>query len=160
MAMMGGMAPPPAAQPATAASTAPAAPAPSATSTSPPASTTAAPAAKPEGTVPAAQPTTVATAAPVPAPASGPVPPAAYQYPPFNMADMMQMFRPYGGMTPAAPAAPAPAAAPIDPKVKYAVQLAKMKEMGFINEEVNLDALKATNGIIDAAIERIINMLK
>ena len=60
----------------------------------------------------------------------------------------------------AASAAPAPAAAPIDPKVKYAVQLAKMKEMGFINEEVNLDALKATNGIIDAAIERIINMLK
>ena len=59
-----------------------------------------------------------------------------------------------------APFVPAPAAQPEDLKVKYANQLAKMKEMGFINEEVNLDALKATHGIIDAAIERIITMLK
>lgn len=160
MAMMGGMAPPPAAQPAPATSTAPAAPAASVASTAPassvpstgPPATTAAPAAKPEGTAPATAPTLP--------PASGPAPPAAYPYPPINFADMMQMFRPYGGMPPAAPAAPAPAAAPIDPKVKYAVQLAKMKEMGFLNDEVNLDALKATNGIIDAAVERIINMLK
>jgi hypothetical protein len=58
------------------------------------------------------------------------------------------------------PAAPSPAAQPEDYKAKYANQLAKMKEMGFINEEVNLEALKATHGIIDAAIERIITMLK
>lgn len=61
----------------------------------------------------------------------------------------------------AAQLAPLIPPAPVeDPKVKYANQLAKMKEMGFINEEVNLDALKATHGIIDAAIERIITMMK
>lgn len=58
------------------------------------------------------------------------------------------------------PAVPSPAAQPEDFKAKYAVQLGKMKEMGFINEEVNLEALKATHGIIDAAIERILTMLK
>jgi hypothetical protein len=88
---------------------------------------------------------------------------------------MAQMGYPRPFVPPAAPApasgfpnpqpsfpAPAPqtTAPPVDPKVLYAVQLVKLKEMGFTNEEVNLDALKATHGIIDAAIERILTMLK
>jgi ubiquilin len=73
-------------------------------------------------------------------------------------------------MAPSAPAPPNPVINPVappappakeeDPKVKYAMQLAKMKEMGFENEEENLKALTATHGIIDAAIERLINMIK
>jgi ubiquilin len=46
-----------------------------------------------------------------------------------------------------------------DPKVLYAPQLAELKSMGFLNEEFNLEALQATHGNVDAAIERIITML-
>lgn len=31
--------------------------------------------------------------------------------------------------------------------------------MGFTNESVNLEALKATGGNVEAAVERILNML-
>jgi len=51
---------------------------------------------------------------------------------------------------------PAPAQ---DPKEKYATQLQSLKDMGFINEAANLDALKATNGNVEAAVERLLNML-
>ena len=43
--------------------------------------------------------------------------------------------------------------------VNYGTQLTQMKEMGFVNEEVNLDALKVTNGNVNAAVERILNMI-
>jgi ubiquilin len=34
-----------------------------------------------------------------------------------------------------------------------------MNDMGFVNEETNLEALKATGGNVQAAIERLLNML-
>lgn len=31
--------------------------------------------------------------------------------------------------------------------------------MGFVNESVNIDALKATGGNVEAAVERLLNMM-
>ena len=45
-------------------------------------------------------------------------------------------------------------------KEKYKEQISKIKDMGFSNEEEIINALKKTNGIIDAAIERLISGLK
>lgn len=41
----------------------------------------------------------------------------------------------------------------------YSVQLQKMKDMGFINEESNIKALQAASGDVNVAIERLLNML-
>lgn len=46
-----------------------------------------------------------------------------------------------------------------DPKVTYKTQLEQLKSMGFTNETVNIEALKATGGNVDAAVDRILNML-
>lgn len=45
-------------------------------------------------------------------------------------------------------------------KEKYKEQIGKIKDMGFDNEEDIVNALKKTNGNIDAAIERLISGLK
>ena len=45
-------------------------------------------------------------------------------------------------------------------KEKYKDQINKIKDMGFSNEEETLNAIKKTNGNIDAAIERLISGLK
>ena len=45
-------------------------------------------------------------------------------------------------------------------KEKYKEQIGKIKDMGFDNEEDIANALKKTNGNIDAAIERLISGLK
>ncbi len=69
---------------------------------------------------------------------------------------------PTGGAAAAAPpaaAAATPAAAAVDPKTKYATQLEQMKAMGFVNDEANLQALVATNGNVEAAVERLLSML-
>jgi ubiquilin len=42
---------------------------------------------------------------------------------------------------------------------KYASQLNSLEMMGFTNKQTNLDALKATGGNVEAAIERILNMI-
>jgi ubiquilin len=34
-----------------------------------------------------------------------------------------------------------------------------MTDMGFTNKEANIQALQATNGNVEAAIERLLNML-
>lgn len=47
-----------------------------------------------------------------------------------------------------------------DYKKNYATQLKSMKEMGFLNEEVNLEMLINTQGNVEAAIERLLSMLK
>ena len=41
----------------------------------------------------------------------------------------------------------------------YAVQLQSMRDMGFINDEANIAALKETGGNVNAAVERLLNML-
>jgi ubiquilin len=46
----------------------------------------------------------------------------------------------------------------VDPKLKYKEQNEKLKDMGFINDELNLEVLAKTNGNVDAAVERLLNM--
>lgn len=41
----------------------------------------------------------------------------------------------------------------------YSVQLKQLEELGFVNKQVNLEALKHTGGNVEAAVERILNML-
>lgn len=46
-----------------------------------------------------------------------------------------------------------------DPKEIYKTQLEQLQGMGFTNESVNIEALKATGGNVEAAIERLLMML-
>ena len=48
----------------------------------------------------------------------------------------------------------------VDPKEKYKDQLAQLKDMGFINEEANIQVLKQCDGNVQFAIEKLLNMLK
>ena len=48
----------------------------------------------------------------------------------------------------------------VDPKEKYKEQLAQLKDMGFINEEANIQVLKQCDGNVQFAIEKLLNMLK
>jgi len=41
----------------------------------------------------------------------------------------------------------------------YSVQLQQMQDMGFINREANLAALRATDGNVNAAVERLLSQL-
>ena len=47
----------------------------------------------------------------------------------------------------------------VDYKEKYKEQLAQLKDMGFINEETNIQVLKQCSGNVQFAIEKLINML-
>ena len=47
----------------------------------------------------------------------------------------------------------------IDYKEKYKEQLSQLKDMGFINEETNIQVLKQCDGNVQFVIERLINML-
>ena len=47
----------------------------------------------------------------------------------------------------------------VDYKEKYKEQLAQMKDMGFVNEETNIQVLKQCSGNVQFAIERLLNML-
>lgn len=46
----------------------------------------------------------------------------------------------------------------VNPREAYKEQNEKLKEMGFINEEANFNALSKTMGNVDAAVERLLNM--
>ena len=48
----------------------------------------------------------------------------------------------------------------VDPKEKYKDQLAQLKDMGFINEEANIQVLKQCDGNVQFAVEKLLNMLK
>ncbi len=41
----------------------------------------------------------------------------------------------------------------------FADQNQKLKDMGFINEDLNLEVLKQTGGNVDAAVEKLLNLL-
>lgn len=41
---------------------------------------------------------------------------------------------------------------------KYKDQLKQLEDMGFTDKNANLEALKATNGNVEAAIERMMNL--
>ena len=45
-------------------------------------------------------------------------------------------------------------------KELYKNQLVQLKDMGFINEEANIDALKKCDGNVQFAIERLISLLQ
>ena len=136
--------------------------------------------------VPSTGPSTAPPTAPSTGPSTAPptVPPAvapgagAAPITQFDQATFMQMMQQLGygpppgqagapttapmgtsPLQPSVPVAPAAPAVPVDPKVQYAKQLAQMKEIGFINEQVNIEALKATNGRVDAAVERLLAMI-
>ena len=47
----------------------------------------------------------------------------------------------------------------VDYKEKYKDQLQQMKDMGFVNEETNIQVLKQCSGNVQFAIERLLNML-
>jgi ubiquilin len=47
----------------------------------------------------------------------------------------------------------------VDLKEKYKEQNQKLKEMGFINDELNFQILAKVNGNVDLAVERLLNML-
>lgn len=47
----------------------------------------------------------------------------------------------------------------VDPKVAYADQNKQLKDMGFTNDDLNFEVLKQTGGNVDAAVERLLNML-
>ena len=47
----------------------------------------------------------------------------------------------------------------VDYKEKYKDQLAQLRDMGFINEETNIQVLKQCSGNVQFAIERLLNML-
>lgn len=46
-----------------------------------------------------------------------------------------------------------------DPKELYKEQNKTLKDMGFINEELNFQVLAQTFGNVDAAVERLLNMM-
>lgn len=47
----------------------------------------------------------------------------------------------------------------LDPKELYKDQLVKLKDMGFTNEDVNIDVLKNSGGSVDIAVEKLLNLL-
>ena len=47
----------------------------------------------------------------------------------------------------------------VDYKEKYKDQLAQMKDMGFVNEETNIQVLKQCSGNVQFAVEKLLNML-
>lgn len=61
-----------------------------------------------------------------------------------------------GGTNPMMPAAPTPVAPLQPPEVRFASQLTQLENMGFIDRERNIQALTATNGNVNAAIERLL----
>ncbi len=69
-----------------------------------------------------------------------------------------QPFVPAAAPTAAPVVAPQPEA--VDPRVLYKDQLAQMKDMGFDNEEINIKALKETNGDAFEAVDKIVKMLE
>ena len=91
-----------------------------------------------------------------------------------GMGGMPNMFNPYGmGMNPFGPnpttstsntgnntSTTQPQNAPnVDPKEKYNDQLKQLADMGFVNEETNIQVLIQCNGNVQFAVERLLNMM-
>ena len=47
----------------------------------------------------------------------------------------------------------------LPPEERFKDQLIALNDMGFVNKEVNIEALTATGGNVEAAIERILAMI-
>jgi ubiquilin len=74
------------------------------------------------------------------------------------------MYNPYMFQNPVQPNPVVPSQpqvnASTDYKVLYKDQLNQMKEMGFINDDANLESLKKANGNVNAAVENMLAMFK
>eukprot|EP01048_Picozoa_sp_COSAG05_P001290 COSAG05_NODE_43_length_25931_cov_49.314636_3_plen_73_part_00 len=64
-----------------------------------------------------------------------------------------------GPGTMSAPATDVSSAAVAPPQVRFRVQLAKLQEMGFNEEEANITALLAASGSLNAAVERLLQQM-
>lgn len=47
----------------------------------------------------------------------------------------------------------------LPPEERFKDQLKALSDMGFVNKEVNIEALTATGGNVEAAVERILSMI-
>ena len=97
---------------------------------------------------------------PVPAAASPAAAPAA-DTPATPAANPWANLASAGGATAAAAAAAAAAtaaAAPADEQ-RFATQLEQLEGMGFTDRTSNISALRATNGVVHAAVERLLGSL-
>jgi len=47
----------------------------------------------------------------------------------------------------------------LPPEERFKDQLIALNDMGFVNKEVNIEALTATGGNVEAAVERILTMI-
>lgn len=47
-------------------------------------------------------------------------------------------------------------AAQQNPEERFQAQLQQLNDMGFTNKQVNIQALQATNGNVEAAVERLL----
>lgn len=45
------------------------------------------------------------------------------------------------------------------PEERFATQLAQMRDMGFTNQDLNIQILQQTGGNVEVAIERLLGML-
>lgn len=48
----------------------------------------------------------------------------------------------------------------VNPREAYKEQNERLKEMGFTNDDLNFEVLAKTGGNVDAAVERLLNMLQ
>ena len=62
-----------------------------------------------------------------------------------------------GGANPFAAMMGAPGGATQPPEERFRVQLDKLRDMGFTDQQANIAALQATSGNLDAAIDRLLS---
>eukprot|EP00250_Pteridium_aquilinum_P034557 c7749_g1_i1 orf=202-1839(+) len=71
---------------------------------------------------------------------------------PFDMNSLLGLFGGLGGGLPTA----IPEVNTVPPEQLYAAQLSQLQDMGFIDTEANIQALRATGGNVHAAVERLL----
>ena len=64
-----------------------------------------------------------------------------------------------GGLGGASARPAAPAADTRPPEERFATQLQQLEQMGFTNKQNNIAALTATNGELNAAVDRLVGMM-
>lgn len=88
------------------------------------------------------------------APAAGggtPVPGGAF--PPLNFSSLL------GSLSQGSAPAPAPTAPSASPEEQYRDQLEKLGEMGFVNKDLNIQALTQAMGNVDLAVEKLLSWM-
>lgn len=84
---------------------------------------------------------------------SNPAAEGSYNLPPINFANLL------GNLNPAA--APTPDVNPsLPPEERYRNQLSQLNDMGFVNNELNIQALTQSGGNVDIAVEKLLSWFK